>query len=267
MRSALVALSATAGIVIALAFLPAPLLGRIATAWNNRPPEATPPPPAILAEPGELPAGPAGLAAWARYQGEEYRLAGSGFLLALNGDRLGVTAAHSLEIGNPQRRLERVAFALPGQAAFLAEFDSLHGRPGQARTGGDFTVDFVLLRPAGEVAPDSVLAPDPRGGPQPGERVALFGGAGPAAASGPVWRGTVQTAEPTVIWVLMDDPFEAGLLSGSPLISLHTGRVLGMAIAAAPRGGRLMIGFHPVGSLARLAEAASEFIPLASYEQ
>jgi hypothetical protein len=61
----------------------------------------------------------------------------------------------------------------------------------------------------------------------------------------------------------MDEQFDPGLLSGSPLVSGHTGKVVGMTIAAAARGGRLILGFHPIGSLVRLAEAAVDTPALA----
>ena len=67
------------------------------------------------------------------------------------------------------------------------------------------------------------------------------------------------------MWVLMDETFDPGMMSGSPLLSQHTGQVVGMAIAASPRGNRLTIGFHPIGSIVRLAEGAATFPALAGY--
>jgi hypothetical protein len=48
-------------------------------------------------------------------------------------------------------------------------------------------------------------------------------------------------------------------MSGSPLVSQHTGRAVGMAVASSPRRGALLIGAHPIGSLVRLAEAANDY--------
>jgi hypothetical protein len=63
----------------------------------------------------------------------------------------------------------------------------------------------------------------------------------------------------------MDETFDPGLMSGSPLLSQHTGQAVGMAIAASPQGVRLALGFHPIGSLVRLGEAAVAFPALAGY--
>jgi hypothetical protein len=68
------------------------------------------------------------------------------------------------------------------------------------------------------------------------------------------------------VWVLMDETFEAGLMSGSPLISQHSGQVVGMAIAISLRGSRVMIGCHPIGSIVRLAESAGAGARLAGYQ-
>jgi hypothetical protein len=56
----------------------------------------------------------------------------------------------------------------------------------------------------------------------------------------------------------MDGAFNPGLMSGSPLVSQHTGQVVGMAVAASRRINRLLIGIHPIGSLVRLAGSATE---------
>jgi hypothetical protein len=61
------------------------------------------------------------------------------------------------------------------------------------------------------------------------------------------------------VWVLMDDLFNPSQMSGSPLVSQHSGRVVGMVLALSPRRTRFLIGAHPIGSLVQLAETASEF--------
>jgi hypothetical protein len=66
---------------------------------------------------------------------------------------------------------------------------------------------------------------------------------------------------------LMDDLFEAGMMSGSPFVSQHTGQVVGMLIAGTPRRGRLFLGTHPIGSLVHLAETATEFPKLNVYRR
>jgi hypothetical protein len=172
------------------------------------PPDPTPPPPTIFAPRGELPAGPVGLQEWARYRGEAYSRVRSGFLILLNdGTIVGVTTAHSVLIGDPDHPLEQIALAVAGQSDFVAEFDTLWGQPGQPRTGGDMTVDYVLLQADQPIDSSFVLAPDPRGAPQPGERVSLFSGLGDGHGGRRILEGTVQSVDDMAVWVLMDDLF------------------------------------------------------------
>jgi hypothetical protein len=232
----------------------------------GQPLDPTPPPPIILAPRGELPAGPVGLQEWVQYRGQEYSLAGSGFLIRLSdGEIVGVTTAHSMSFSNPDRPLERIALGVVGQTDFVAEFDTLWGRPGQPRTGEDMTVDYVLVQADQPIDSGCVLTPDPRGAPQPGERVSLFSGLGDGHDGRRILEGTVQSVSDTAVWVLMDELFNPGLMSGSPFFSQHTGKVVGMAIAVNPRGGRLLLGAHPIGSIVQSAESAAEFPELSEY--
>jgi len=234
----------------------------------GRPPDPTPLPPTILAPRGELPAGPIGLQEWAQYRGEAYSLAGSGFLIPLSdGAVVGVTTAHSVSIGDPDRPLEQIALGVAGQTDFVAECDTLWGRPGQPRTGEDMTVDYVLLQADQQIESCFVLRPDPRGAPQPGERVSLFSGLGDGHGGRRILEGTVQSVSDTTVWVLMDKLFNPGLMSGSPFVSQHTGQVVGMAISISPRGNRLLLGAHPIGSIVQLAESAAEFPKISEYRR
>ena len=239
----------------------------------GQPPEPTPPPPAILAPRGEMPPGPMGLEEWVQYRGEEYVLSCSGFLIALNdGEIVGVTTAHCVSIGDPNRPLEKIALAVAGQPGFVAEFDTLRGPPGQPSTD-DLSLDYVLLQVDPPIDPAFVLEPDPRGAPQPGERVSMFSGLGDGHGGRRVIDGTVQWASETTAWVLMDEEtFHPGMMSGSPFVSQHTGQVIGMAVAVAPRGYRLFprryqveVGMHPIGSIVQLAESADEFPKIREY--
>ncbi len=226
----------------------------------GQPPDPTPPPPAILAPRGEMPGGPVGLQEWAQYRGESYVMTGSGFFIRLTGDEIvGVIAAHSVAF-NPDRPLERIGLRVVDQADFVAECDTLRGPPGQPRTGADMTVDYVLMQPGGPVEPASVLTPDSRGAPQPGERVSLFSG-----LDGRILEGTVQSVDDVAVWVLMDETFNPNSMSGSPFVSQHTGQVVGMLIAFTPRRTRLLMGVHPIGSLVRLAESATGSIEMGEY--
>jgi hypothetical protein len=240
----------------------------MARAGIGAPAGPTPPPPTILAPRSELPAGPVGLEEWVHVQGEPYHLTGSGFLLLLDsGAVVGVTTAHSVSLGDPHHPVERIALRVAGRPEVAVEFDTLHGQPGTPRTGEELTVDYVLLHADRPVDPGLVLAPDPRGAPQPGERVSLVSGLGDGQGGRRVLDGTVQSVDGTAVWVLMDEPFHPGMMSGSPFLSQHTGQVVGMAVAASPRRDRLLLGVHPIGSIVRLAQSATDFPSMSEFRR
>jgi hypothetical protein len=262
-RGLLVALPVAAiATVVALVLM----VGRV---WLGTPPDPTPPPPTVLAPRGRLPVGPVGLEELVQVRGETYGLAGSGFFLGLSEGRIvGVTTAHSVSsLCDPERPVERIALRVAGQADFVAEFDTLWGWPGQPRTGEDLTVDYVLLRVDQPIDPVLILTPDPRGAPQPGERVSLWSGLGDGHSGQRVLEGTVQSVSDTAVWVLMDKVFQSGFMSGSPFVSQHTGQAVGMAIAASPRRTRLLLGAHPIGSIVQRAEVATEFPKMSACDQ
>jgi len=264
-RGLLIALPAAALLTLAGLAL---MVGRV---WMGPLPGPTPAPPTILAPRGELPAGPVGLQEWVQALGEGYHLAGSGFLLRVDrldgGEVLGVTTAHSVALGDPDLPVGRMAMRVAGRVDFVVEFDTLWGYPGRPRTGSDMTVDYVLLQTDAPVDPALVLAPDPRGAPQPGERVALWSGQGDGHGGQRVLEGTVQSVDETAVWVVMDELFVPGLMSGSPFVSQHTGQVVGMAIAASPRRRHMLIGMHPIGSIVDLAESATEFPKIGEFRR
>lgn len=209
-----------------------------------------PVPPIITAERGDLPTGIVAFEARIR-SGPEYALVGSGFLLALpGGDVIGVTTAHSLA----GREFAPMVFTPAGRDEPAATFSRLYVPRGQPRTGADLTVDYVLLAP--DASPASlVLRADPRGAPQPGERVLLFSGLGDGHGGQRILPGIVESVDRNGAWVRMSSPFDPGLMSGSPVLSQHTGRVVGMTIAMSLRPGALMIGVNPVGAI--LSKATS----------
>lgn len=243
------------------------ILAGLGRSWF--PPDPTPPRPAISAVRGNLPDAPVGLLELAQYGKDEYHIVGCGFIFSL-GTRevIGVTTAHSLSFSATDP-LQRVALSVAGRSGFVVEFDRLHGTPGTPRSGEDMTIDYVLLRPTSpdSIEPALILKPDPRGLPQPGERVSLYSGFGDEQGGVRVFNGTVQSVSSQAVWVLMDGAFEPSGLSGSPFLSQHTGRVVGMVIATTRRGDRVLLGAHSIGSLVRLAEAATEFPKIAEYRR
>ena len=232
----------------------------------------TPLPPVIAAPAGPLPGGLAGVVELAQYGALDYQRVGSGFLLRLPaGTVIGVTTAHSVAglgaPGAPGSGLQRLAFALPGAARHLAEFTELYGPPGVPFSGADLSVDYVLLRAPATADASLAQAPDPRGAPQPGERVALFSGLGADGGARRVLLGTVISVgpAPTNAWLLMDDSFDPGGMSGSPVLSGATGLVVGMAVAATRQRRRTLIGLNLIEAILRHAIAATTFVAIASY--
>lgn len=209
-----------------------------------------PPAPIIQVDRGEL---PTGIVAFEEriLNDESFDLVGSGFLLKLpNGDTIGVTTAH----GSGSARPDQIVFRATRDDKPVASFDLDYVPRGEARIGSDMTIDYVLLRPSTPPDPAFVLQPDPRGAPQPGERVSLYSGLGDGSGAPRILAGTVESVDQYSAWVRMDDVFDPGLMSGSPMISQHTARVVGMVIAMSLNNGGLSIAIHPIGSI--LAKAA-----------
>jgi hypothetical protein len=222
--------------------------------------------PTLTVPRGSLPTAPVGLVEWTRYGVEDYHPVGRGFLFRLAGGQVaGVTTAHSLSFRN-QPPLKNIVLAQGEWSKPVFEFDTLRGDPGNARTGEDMTVDYVLLNVPIDrtIDPALILDPDPRGLPETGERVVLYSLVNDQAR---VFQGAVLSAEPTAVWVVMDAAFDPSGLSGSPFISQHTGQVIGMAIATTKRGGKVLLGLHPIGSLMEKAAAAQTFPKIADYRR
>jgi len=261
------------GILFAVPVTLLALLGSVLVLfWSGRltpPLDPTPAPPTISLPSGEMPGGPIGLREWVRYVNEGYVAMSCGFLFRLaDGTVIGATVAHSHSIGDPTRPLERIAFSAPGEHDLLAEFDTLRGYPGFPRMGNDMRVDYILLQSDSRIDPKLALAPDPRGAPQPGERVALFSGLGEGNGNNhKMLNGTVLSVSEEAVWIVMDDLFMPGNMSGSPFISHHTGNVVGMLIAGTWRGNRLVLAAHPIGSLVSLGENAQVFPKIVNFRR
>jgi hypothetical protein len=220
----------------------------------------TPRPPAITALRGNMPSGWPGLLALATYVGSEPAPSGSGFIFQLpGGGSVAAAAAHSFNLAG---ELQTVELSLDESSIDL---DLLHGFPGEPRTiSMNLTNDYVLFSIQKQDPPGEVLEPDDRGFPQPGERIVLYPGFG--AGDGERW-GTILESDRNGAWAVMDDAFEPGMMSGSPVVSFHTGKVVGMALVAGLREGHTIIGMHPIGSLVEKGLEAVDFIPLSEYEE
>jgi hypothetical protein len=229
-------------------------------------PPVVPAAPVIDAPRGELPTAPVGLVEWSRYDAGDYYPVGRGFLFRLpNGQVAGVTTAHSVSFST-QPPLTHIALTQGAWSKPVIEFDTLRGEPGNARTGEDMSVDFVLLNvPIDQpLEPALILEPDPRGLPQAGERVMLYSLIDDQQRT---FQGAVSSVSPTAVWVVMDDVFDPSGLSGSPLVSQHTGKAIGMAIATTRRGDKVLLALHPMKSLVEKAAAAQTFPKICDYRR
>ena len=216
--------------------------------WGTASIPTTPPPPVILAPHGEIPDGVVGLKLWLKDRGSSYNPIGaSGFLLRLEDGRvIGLTAAHNLFRENLDRSLERIGLAVNGRSDLILDAETYFGPPGVPFERQDYSVDYVLL-PADQADPAFVLQPDERGLPQPGERIILFSGLGDGQGNPRPWQGTVLSVDSKAVMLLMDwSRWNPVGMSGSPVISRHTGKVVGMMIAAGPRRTRWGVGIIPI---------------------
>lgn len=229
-------------------------------------PPVVPAAPVLTVPRGALPTAPVGLVEWTRYGTGDYHPVGRGFLFRGSvGQIVGVTTAHSLSFSS-QPPLTNITLAQGEWSQPVIEFEAFHGEPGEARTGEDMAIDYVLLSVPIDHAidPALILDPDPRGLPQPGERVVLYSLVSDQAR---VFSGAVLSVDPHAVWVVMDEAFDPSGLSGSPFLSQHTGKVIGMAIATTRRGGKVLLGFHPIDSLVEKAKAAQTFPKIADYRR
>jgi hypothetical protein len=224
---------------------------------------APPPPPAIDAPAGPLPRTQVALKEWARYAGQEERAVGCGFFFRLPaGQVVAATPAHAVALGNAGAPLQQIVLGVAGQPARRWTLDQAMGPPGQGISHQDLSADHLLLAADPAVDPALVLTPDPRGGPQPGERVVLYSGLGDGRGGPRTFEGTVQSATERAIWVVMDRWFNPMLMSGSPILSQHTGQAVGMLTVGSVGGFRLLLGAVPIGALVAEAGAATTPVPL-----
>ncbi len=253
---------------IIIYFFPSLVLLSLSVLFNTS--IATPPPPKITVPCGSLPTGVVGLQEWAQEPNAAYTpISASGFLLGLNSqETVGVTTAHSLFQNNPHRRLTRIGLGINGQAFPLAEADAYFGYPGAPESNNDLAIDYILLKTK-MVNEAYALSADPRGQPQPGERVVLFSGLGDRHGGAFSWTGTVLSVDPTAVFIEMDlkNLLTPSGMSGSPVVSQCTGKVVGMVIAAGWQGNRWIIGLNPIGHIVQIAKDANVFPRMVDYQR
>lgn len=201
-----------------------------------------PPPPVITAPQGPLPQGVVVF----RERAPGGPCVGSAWYLRLpGGEVVAVTVAHS-HAAWPDAGME-FTYADCGRA--LAAFPEMIRR-GRRFEGFDLTTDYTILRVAVPPAAALVLEPDPRGGPQSGERVALYHGLGDAAGGQGVVEGTIESVQAAAAWARMPPGSVYGGMSGGAVLSTHTGKVVGMAVVVSPRPGATVVGLSPIAALA-----------------
>ncbi|MCA1789082.1 MAG: hypothetical protein LC667_04250 [Thioalkalivibrio sp.] len=166
-----------------------------------------------------------------------------------DGEVIGVTTAHSL----PGRTFRPLEFTPPGQPQPAASFSEQLIPPEVQR--GSMTEDSALLKFDGIPDSSMVLYPDPRAHPEPGERLDLYSGLGDGSGGRRVHQGTVETVNFDSVWVRMDEPFDPRLMSGSPILGQHTGKVVGVATSMLVAPGPLRIGMNPIRAAIHAAGA------------
>lgn len=209
-------------------------------------PGPTPALPFITAPQGSVPGGV--LAYTGVYEGGTFACA---FLMQLeDGRRVGVSSAHA----TPALDVDIPAQLDAPEGALVVNLKGQVAR-GSAFVHADFSQDFVLW--AVESAPGTAtfLRPDPRGGGEPGEQVYVFGRSSDDEGGSIRWPGVVMSVSEKAIWIQLEDSFAPYGYSGCPVVSQHTGRLIGMAVAGEDRH-LVVMGLHPVGSLVEKASAA-----------
>lgn len=215
-----------------------------------------PPLPEIAAPRGELPEG------FVAFTGETNgKSFACGFLLALEDGqdsrhlRVGISSAHAAPAPLPGA----TSVLLAPDGSLVARLDGQIER-GSTFRHAHFAMDYALWSVASDVPAERFLKPDPRGAGQPGERILVYGRfTGPDGGS-KSWPGVVMKVDMDATWIQLDEVMKPYGFSGCPVVSQHTGKVIGMAIAGWQKAPTRM-GLHPIGSLVEKARAALGRIP------
>jgi hypothetical protein len=173
------------------------------------------------------------------------------FLLRLEDNRLvAVSTAHAL---SPQAR-ENPAVLLSSNNVGMAALSGPIKRGSPFRQD-HFTMDYVLWKVEEVIDPGSILQPDPRGAGQPGESILVYSRLDNGAGESLSFPGVIMAVTPEATWIQLEASFNPRGFSGCPVVSQHTGQVIGMAVS-----GRdlhpVVMGLHPIGSIVEKAEQA-----------
>jgi hypothetical protein len=199
--------------------------------------------PVIDAPPGDLPGGVVGLTGRVQTVGLSF---GCGFLLALgDGRRVGVATAHAAPAVAPEWSAR--FYAVDGSV--MADLPRMLAR-GRTFRQDHFGSDTSIWSVDERTVVGSSLQPDPRGQAQVGERVVLYSNREEGAMA-----GVVMVVLKEATWIQLDEVIDPRGLSGCPVVSAYTGRLIGMAVAGSG-GSATVIGLNPVGLLVEKAAKA-----------
>lgn len=186
---------------------------------------------------------------------------GSGFFLRLpDGMVIGVTAGHTTK--NNAGQFRPTVFMQPNTDEVVASFSRVAAPIGNWQDGGT-AGDYLLMRADTPPAEALVLAADPRGAPQLGERLVVFSGVDkPSNAHREQFSGIAENVEIGSVIVRMDSLPSPGMMSGSPVLSAHTGKVVGILVSGYWQFGRLTgIGVNPIAIILAAARQSQECVP------
>ncbi|HPF38460.1 MAG TPA: hypothetical protein P5081_24775 [Phycisphaerae bacterium] len=212
--------------------------------------------------PMEKPTGPFLFQPYFYYGDEEPSANGTGFLVRAPGGRVAaIASAHFVNFeGEP---LNVVKWLSISDWTPMLTFEKSWGLPGNGGVADGMTIDLrmdYLILPVEQRVPNNwVLKLDKRGAPEKKE-IVWFPNKTDDAEIGYVWvNGFVLEAEPTHIFVVLDQAVAFQSQSGSPVISSVTGRVIGTISRVSSYEGRPVLWLTPAASIREALQAATEF--------
>lgn len=173
------------------------------------------------------------------------------FLRAPGGVVVAVGTAHAFELERIVRA-SRVDFVLAHSRRRVASATGLMAPPGEPfnAPGGSLARDFLIYALDAPPAGVRLLAAEPAGAPDPGEEVRVLG-AGPDDARDEISiPGRVAQVSASRVEVELREPRDLRGWGGAPVLSVRTGRVVGLLEAFWTRGGTATVLAAPIGRVA-----------------